>query len=215
MIQAKFGRGQCYYAQANTINPTLEACSPNSKNSNHAQLGFMALGESPTPGSGGWRGAGTNGGTQAAFIHMSWGAPTFMPYTELGSAFAGLQLLGDVMITNGDINGADSGWGGAIAAGYNSNELGKVADQYVSVIASTNSGGGCDGSGSVHGGINGCGCYVAMTVTTAPTYGLSPMSSNWASLVEPAVYQTGGNNWYYEAECNYNLSQYPFSGGDH
>ncbi len=209
---ARGGHGECVYTQVNTINPTIDVCSAGSRNSNHGQLGFMALGENPTNGA--WRGAGTDGGTSLALLHMSWGTPIYYPATGLASAFAGLHLLGDVMIANGDINGGDSGWGGAVASLYTANPSLSIAQQFVGLVASDMTGLGCNGSGSVPGGINGCGCYIMMTVTTAATYNSTPLAESWINLRTNDPYQNASTYTWVQYECNYNVAQYPWVGGD-
>src|SRR5271169_3102302 len=68
------GNGVCQY----TSNRAMLTCGSNDANGHLAYLSpNMAFGEDPTDGA--WRGAGINGGTSLAIVHMSFGMLTFFP----------------------------------------------------------------------------------------------------------------------------------------
>jgi hypothetical protein len=206
------GNGFCRYTQANTINPTVDTCGYVQTNHNHAQIGYMALGENPI--TGGWRGAGTNGGIALAIFHISFGTTTFFPLSNWGSAFAGLQLYAGMMVSYDDVCDA-SQFGALVSQPYASNPYGEVAEAYVNALGLNNAdGSGCTGSGSVVGGFNGCGCNTIISVGVGDGGTKSTLYGDWYDLVAVESNASGTGYWYYDAECNYNVSAYPWYGGD-
>ncbi len=198
------GKGVCTYSSS----PQLAVCGAVDHNSHQASLSpYMALGENPTNGS--WRGAGTNGGTSLAIVHMSFGMWTFFPLKEWTSLFAGTHFYAGIMISWGDTNDSST-FGGAVGATYVANTSSSVASDYANSISSVTDGGGC--SGTFNGGINGCGCQVAMTMNSNNT--TTTLNENWCALENDDSSQGGTAYWYYRAGCNYNTTTYPWSGGD-
>lgn len=210
---AKYGAGNglCNYVQPNTVNPTIDTCSPASSNSNHAQFGYMALGE--TQATGNWRGAGTNGGTSMALIHMSYSLWTFFPETSWWSMFAGVHLIAGNLTSWGDINDSTV-FGSDFAQSYVFNPYGEVQAAYVNAMALENDGNGCNNDGSPRGGFNGCGCNMIMTISSSGSSAYSAFHENWFGLTSDMPSQNGSGYWYWNAGCNYDTNAYPWSGGD-
>ena len=91
------GKGVCQY----TSTRAMLTCGAGDANGDVAALSpYMAFGENPTVG--GWRGAGTDGGTSLAIVKMSFGMITFFP-DEWSSIFAGLHLYEGVMVSWGEL----------------------------------------------------------------------------------------------------------------
>jgi hypothetical protein len=184
-------------------------CGAGDSNGHFAPLSpAMAFGENPTVGA--WRGAGTNGGTSLAIVKMSFGMITFFPQ-EWWGVFAGLHLYEGVMVSWGDSEDA-VGFGGAVAAGYFGNPGGSVAQSYINSISSITDGGGCGTGGtSWSGGFNGCGCHVAMTMSSSGAAAQATFNENWFALKYDNANQTGNGFWWWGAVCNYNPSVYPWN----
>jgi len=206
------GNGICNYTpSSNTVNPTLDVCGSEHNNHNHVQLGYMALGETPTVGA--WRGAGTNGGTSLAIIHMSFGMWTFYPISEWSSAFAGLHLFAGISVSTNDVDDA-ANFGSIIAEGYPTNPLSLVQEQYTGTIGLDMEGLGCAGSSYSHGGFNGCGCLVIMSISSTDSGAYNAFNEDWLTLTDDLSTQNGTGYWYYSAQCNYDIGANPWSGGD-
>jgi hypothetical protein len=166
----------------------------------------MAFGENPFNGA--WRGAGTNGGTSLAMVHMSFGMMTFFP-GEWSNTFGGLHLYEGMMVSWGDVE--DSiGYGNAVASPYTANPNSSVSQGYVNAISSVTDGGGCSGATSWGGGFNGCGCHMVMTLSDSAS-GQGVFTENWFALTEDLPYQSGVGYWWYNAVCNYNPNAYPWN----
>jgi len=199
--------GVCQYKDARA----LAVCGSGDANGHVVYLSpNMALGENPTNGP--WRGAAVNGGTSLAIVKMSFGMLTFFP-TEWWNIFAGLHLYAGIMISWGDSEDS-SGFGYAVAAPYGVNASSSVAEGYLNAISSVTDGGGCDGSTSWGGGINGCGCHAAMTMSDSAADVQSAFNENWFSLKND-IAQNNADYWWWGIMCNYNPTTYPWSGGDH
>lgn len=206
------GKGECQYVQLTTVNPTIDTCSTGSSNNNHAQFGYMALGE--TRATGAWRGAGTNGGTSLALIHMSFSMWTFFPETTWWSMFAGVHLFAANMTSWGDIDGGAVNYGTDFADDYQTNPYGSVESAYMQIMSVETEGSGCVGSGSPNGGFNGCGCNMIMTISSSSTNAYNAFHENWVALTAEMATQNGSGYWYWNATCNYNTNTYPWYGGD-
>jgi hypothetical protein len=200
------GNGVCQYDSPRA----LAVCGANDANGHVAFLSpNMALGENATNGA--WRGAGTNGGTSLAIVHMSFGMMTFFP-NEWFNIFAGLHIYEGIMISWGDTN--DSlGFGNAVASPYSVNPYSSVAQGYVNSISSVTDGGGCSNATSWGGGINGCGCQVAMSVSNSTGNAQSMLNERWLDLkYDWASQNVPSNSFYYWTyyTCNYNPTTYPW-----
>jgi hypothetical protein len=202
---AKYGTGQgvCQYSSTRS----LAVCGSKDANGHIASLSpNMALGENPYNGA--WRGAGTNGGTSLAIVHMSFGMMTFFP-SEWFDLFAGLHIYEGMMISWGDTN--DSlGYGNAVASPYTVNPYSSVSQGYVNAISSVTDGGGCSGATSWGGGFNGCGCHVAMSLSTNKTGAQAALNESWFDLKFNWAYQNGSGYYWATWNCNYNPNTYPW-----
>lgn len=203
------GWGICNY----TSSPALATCGAFSANSQTVSLNScVALGENTY--NGGWRGAGTNGGTSLAIVWMSFGMWTFFPTTEWNPVYAGLHLYAGIMISDHDVSD-NTPFGYLIADAYNANPSAAVSQGYVDSMSSNYVGSGCSGDGFPAGGMNGCGCNAVMTLGTNGTYTYNAFNENWYALRNDLAGLNGTGYWYWSVNCNYNLSQYPWYGGDH
>jgi hypothetical protein len=205
------GVGLCFY----TASPQIQTCSARDSTGHLTSVGSaMALGENTTVGA--WRGAGTNGGTTLAIVHMSFGMLPFFPISEWKPVFAGASLYAGTMATDGDVE--DSlGFGAAVANTYKANSQSVVATDYMNSMFSIMDGdGSCTltRSGGAPDGINGCGCQVVVTFSntnSGATYNIATMT--WANLTSDNAQQTSTAYWHWGAACNYNTTTYPWSGG--
>jgi hypothetical protein len=207
---AKYGadNGVCQYRDARA----MATCGSGDANGHFAFLSpNMALGENPTNGA--WRGAGINGGTSLAIVNMSFGMLTFFP-SEWSNIFAGLHLYEGIMISWGDEDDP-VGFGNAVASPYTVNPSSSVSQGYLNAISSVTGGGGCGGATSWGGGINGCGCHAAMTLSHSAAGAADVFNENWFSLKNDNSAQNGVGFWEWGIMCNYNPAAYPWSGGDH
>jgi len=202
------GKGTCWY----TFTPAIATCSKSDSNNHLAELSpNMAFGENPSVGA--WAGAGTNGGTALAIVHISGGLFPWFPITEWSPVFAGLQIFAGVMATSGDV-GDSSQFGDKVAAPYTANPSSHVIPSFTDAISSITDGSGCPGSGfSYVGGINGCGCHVALTFSSTNASATAIYNEAWSALQSTNSSQTGRSYWYYRANCNYNPTTYPWTNG--
>jgi hypothetical protein len=198
------GKGVCQY----TSTRALLTCGSGDQNGHLSFLSpNMALGENPSNGP--WRGAGTNGGTSLAIVHMSFGMMTFFPQ-EWSGIFAGLHLYEGMMVSWGDVADVVE-YGAAVASPYTVNPSSSVSQGYVNAISSVPSGGGCTESTSWGGGFNGCGCHMAMTLSDSNAGVQAMFNENWYALKDDYSYQNGVGYWWWNASCNYNPSAYPWT----
>lgn len=167
--------------------------------------GPIRWGESPQ--SGGWAGAGTNGGTNLVVLDISHGIlPTFW-YPTLVNANAGVQMIATLMTAGGDTaNVAERG--ATFASFYSAaNEFRKVSESWLDTMAvlPKSLGSPCPGGGGGQG-FNGCGCHiiVGMDITLARAEG--SMNEGWVHLADDSNDAFG--NQFYAAKwlCNYTLT---------
>jgi hypothetical protein len=202
------GTGICFYSTT----PALTVCGAYDNTGHSASLSpDMALGENSTVGA--WANAGVNGGTALAIVHMSWGLVPFFPGSEWANLFAGLQIYAGMMVTAGDTNDSPY-YGELIAASYAANPSSSVASDYVEIMPFISDGSGCTGGYSFNGGINGCGCHVALTMSSSAANATAILNESWSALTSHSSAQTSADYGNYTAECNYDTSTYPMSGGD-
>lgn len=165
--------------------------------------GPIRWGESPQ--SGGWAGAGTNGGTNLVVLDISHGIlPTFW-YPTLRSASAGVQLIATIMTAGGDTaNVAQRG--ATLASFYRANERARVSTSWQDTMNSlpANLGSSCPGGGGGHG-FNGCGCniIVGMDVTLERAEG--SMNEGWVHLADDNNDAFGNQFFAARWQCNYPL----------
>jgi hypothetical protein len=180
----------------------------------------VALGENPT--TGGWRGAGTNGGTSLAIVRHSDGL--IIPFwSQWWPVFAGLQLYAGIALPDSfDANGnnvndeADSAtYGTAIAVPYAMTPNQSIVTGYLNAIASVSEGAGCSRSGggfSYPGGFAGCGCHAIMTVSSSAAGAQAIMAESWSALTSDNRNQSSSGYYSVQLSCNYNPSN-SWSGG--
>jgi hypothetical protein len=166
--------------------------------------GATRWGESPS--SGGWAGAGTNGGTNLAVLDISCGIlPTFW-FQALQNANAGVQMVATIMVAGGDTaNVADRG--STFASFYKANENSRVSDSWLNTMNSlpANEGGGCPGGGGFHG-FNGCGCNIIIGMDNSAARAAGSMNETWVSLTNDANDALGNQFYTTRWQCNYPLS---------
>lgn len=166
--------------------------------------GLVRLGESPE--SGGWAGAGTNGGTNVAVFDISHGIlPTFWTQTML-NANAGVQLILTIMTAGGDTANV-SQRGSTFASFFRANPNASVADSWRNTMNSlpANLGGSCPGGGGGHG-FNGCGCNIAVGMDKTQGRAEASMRESWVSITNDNN-DALGNQWVTVVwQCNYPLS---------
>ncbi|MCE9669863.1 hypothetical protein LY474_18865 [Myxococcus stipitatus] len=165
--------------------------------------GPVRFGESPQ--SGGWAGAGTDGGANLVVLDISHGIlPPFWAHT-LVNANAGIQLIATLMTAGGDTaNVPDRG--STFSMFYRANENTRVSTSWVQTMNSlpANEGGACPGGGGGHG-FNGCGCNIIVGMDNSPQRAAGSMTESWVHLSSDSNDALG--NQFYEARwvCNYPL----------
>lgn len=165
--------------------------------------GPIRWGESPQ--SGGWAGAGTNGGTNLAVLDISHGIlPTFW-YQTLRNANAGVQLIATLMTAGGDTaNVAERG--STFAKFYQQSEFNKVSDSWLNTmgVLPASLGSSCPGGGGGQG-FNGCGCHIIVGMDNTEARAKASMNEGWVHLANDGNDALG--NQFYAARwlCNYTL----------
>jgi hypothetical protein len=165
--------------------------------------GPIRWGESPS--SGGWAGAGTNGGTNMVVLDISCGILPPFWNQAFQAAAAGAHLFATIMVAGGDTdNVADRG--ATFASQFAAAPLGRVSDAWrntMNMLPATE-GGGCPGGGGGHG-FNGCGCNIVIAFDSTPQGANAKIAENWFDLQNDAN-DAKGNNWYSAVwQCNYPL----------
>jgi len=167
--------------------------------------GPVRWGESPQ--SGGWAGAGTNGGTNVVVLDISHGIlPTFWRPTLL-NASAGVQMVLTIMTAGGDTANV-SQRGSTFAAFFRANPNASVAQSWLNTMPSlpANLGGSCPAGGGGHG-FNGCGCNIAVGMDKTQANAEVSMRENWVNITNDNN-DAVGNVWTATRwQCNYPFSQ--------
>jgi hypothetical protein len=167
--------------------------------------GAIRWGESPE--SGGWAGAGTNGGTNVVVLDISHGVlPTFW-YPTFQNAAAGVQLILTIMTAGGDTNNIAER-GSTFAAFFRANQNMSVAqawkDTMNSLPPSPAGGDGCPGGGGGHG-FNGCGCNVALGFDNTLDRATAALRESWVAITHDNNDALGNQALWVEWQCNYPL----------
>jgi hypothetical protein len=170
--------------------------------------GIVKYGESAN--SGGWAGAGTNGGTNLVVLSLSCGAFRTDLLHDLGAMLAGVHMVATVMPVNGDTADVPNR-GSAFADQFLANPNGSVAAAWRKVIhiishdGSCRAGGG-DGGG---GGVNGCGANLVFAGDTTAANADGRMNENWTSIRDDALDAKGFSFWRATYDCNYDCNKFP------
>jgi hypothetical protein len=209
------GYGACMYASARALLTCGNGDSSSGPWSPHVAFltgPNMVLGENPTEG--GWRGAGTNGGTSLAIFHISHGLSKWFPNTEWSSLYGGIHLFASILPDWGGDTSDSLAFGNAVASPYSANPHSAVASAYANAITSVYDGGGCPGPGGASGGgINGCGCHVIISYANNRVGASAMLTQSWYSLASDASeYATSTAYYAYLLGCNYDPSTYGWSG---
>jgi hypothetical protein len=165
--------------------------------------GPVRWGESPQ--SGGWAGAGTNGGANLVVLDISHGVlPTFW-YQTFRNASAGVQLIATMMTAGGDTNNVPDR-GKTFASFYRADERSRVSESWVQTMNSlpASEGGSCPAGGGGHG-FNGCGCNFVMGMDNSLARAQGSLNEGWVNLANDSN-DAFGNQWYAARwVCNYPL----------
>jgi len=179
--------------------------------------GAMKLGESAV--SGGWAGAGTNGGDTFAVIDGSCAAMSNRP-SELFALFAGVDAVGFTMVHTGDKS--DSGTpsrAGSFAAQYIANPNGAVPFAWSTSINSNTqaqTGRECENAAGTQTfgggkGFNGCGANMVMSMGVSPNNAQAGMFVTWRGILGANSAGTQSFYYYYMWTCNYDCNTWTFN----
>jgi hypothetical protein len=163
--------------------------------------GPIRWGESPQ--SGGWAGAGTDGGANLVVLDISHGVlPPFWAETFL-RANAGVQLIATMMTAGGDTASVPDR-GAVFASFFRANENSRVAEAWVQTMNSlpASEGGGCPGGGGGHG-FNGCGCNIVIGMDISAARANASLTESWVHLTQDSNDALGRNFFAARWVCNY------------
>lgn len=172
---------------------------------------WVAFGESSQAS---WAGYGTNGGTNAVFLDLSWGAMANFGWNQLGPMFAGIRIAGTIQPVAGDTsNVPDRGAAFAVFAAINpaSSPFDAWADalNLLSPTLGTNCGPLLLFLGGGHG-INGCGCSLVVAADSTETRATAIRSQSWEDLRDDALDPQGAGSYTFRTVCNYDAAAYPW-----
>jgi hypothetical protein len=165
--------------------------------------GPIRWGESPQ--SGGWAGAGTDGGANLVVLDISHGVlPTFW-YQTFRNANAGVQLIATMMTAGGDTNNVPDR-GKTFASFYRADERSRVSESWVQTMNSlpANEGSSCPAGGGGHG-FNGCGCNFVIGMDISPERAQGSLAEGWVNLSNDSNDAFGNNFYAARWVCNYPL----------
>ena len=181
--------------------------------------GYVKWGE--TPNSGGWAGAGTNGGVNFGLLSNSCGTRPGFVQQQVLPLFAGMTVLGIVMpVTPQGADDVDAPvHGTALSNAYRTNPNGSIGHAWADSIVGIpyNDGGSCpylNGNYAYGGGrgITGCGAQLAHTLDEFQSYALWDRDTeSWNQAVDDGNDATGANWWAAAWTCNYDCNTYPFT----
>jgi hypothetical protein len=167
--------------------------------------GPIRWGESPQ--SGGWAGAGTNGGANLVVLDISHGILPPFWYQTLQNANAGVQMIATMMTAGGDTaNVADRG--ATFATFYRQNENNKVSTSWLDTMPAlpANEGQSCPdvglGAGGFHG-FNGCGCNIITAMDSTVKRAQQAMNESWVTLANDSNDALGNQAMWVLWHCNY------------
>lgn len=155
--------------------------------------GSVHWGESQN--SGGWAGAGTDGGTNMVVLDISCGVlPTFW-LQQLRPAMAGIHMLATIMPVTGDTNNVPDR-GSAFGGSWAANPDGSVAQAWLTTMNSI------PGSG-----INGGGCNFAIAFDATAQDASTNLNANWTQLRNDGFDAKGSNFYSAGWLCNWAFNQ--------
>lgn len=170
----------------------------------------IALGENSQ--SGGWGGAGTNGGTAAAYFVNSCAAEPYWWQNDLRPIFAGLIELGVIMPVAGYADPiAYNGRGDMLGYLVQQNQNQAIYTVWHNQLTNTPNGCGCQGTSTGgYGGICGCGANLSVVYSNTGANAQSWMNLLSWNTVKTTLHQTAGNAATYALiRCNYDCNTYP------
>ncbi|CAN5845473.1 hypothetical protein BH11MYX4_BH11MYX4_33120 [soil metagenome] len=170
--------------------------------------------------SGGWAGAGYNGGVNMVVLHASC-AELSNRGQEVRPAFAGMHLLANVLVHKGDA-GIVADRGSTFATQYVTNPYSSVAHSWAISMNSISQGyaGYCTDSiagpftGTAYGGgfgVNGCGGHVVTAVGATASEATDHLAEDWYGITDDLKDAKGNAYWASEWNCNYDCVRYPFA----
>ena len=156
--------------------------------------GPIRWGESSS--SGGWAGAGTDGGTNLVILDISCGILPPFWYQALRNAAAGVHMIGTLLIAGGDTaNVADRG--ATFAKMWAANPDGSVAQAWLDTLSSL--------PASEGGGINGYGCNIMVAMDATLQAAGQKIGESWSDLRSDSNDAKGNSFYYARWQCNYTL----------
>jgi len=163
--------------------------------------GPIRWGESPQ--SGGWAGAGTDGGANLVVLDISHGVLPPFWYETFQQANAGVQLIATMMTAGGDTASVPDR-GAVFASFFRANENSSVADAWVQTMNAlpASEGGGCPGGGGGHG-FNGCGCNIVVGMDSSAARANASLTESWVHLTQDSNDALGRNFYAARWVCNY------------
>jgi hypothetical protein len=151
--------------------------------------GAVAWGESSS--SGGWRNAGTDGGTNLVILDASLGVlPTFW-VRQTVQAMAGAHMLATIMPVTGD-TAMVADRGGLFGGGWAQNPDGAVSTAWLTTMNSI------PGSG-----INGGGCNFVIAYDNTPDGAARHLTENWTDLQNDSLDAKGSQFYAARWLCNW------------
>lgn len=166
--------------------------------------GPIRWGESPQ--SGGWAGAGTNGGTNLVVLDISHGIlPTFW-FQTMQNASAGVHMIATLMTAGGDTNNSAIR-GATFARMWAANPSGSVSQAWLDTMSSmpTSDGQPCGTLGGGRG-FNGCGCHIVIAMDNSSQAALSKLNEDWIDLRDDKRDAKGNQVNWVRWQCNYTLT---------
>jgi hypothetical protein len=144
--------------------------------------------------SGGWAGAGTNGGTNLVILDISCGILPPFWYQALRTAAAGVHMIGTLLIAGGDTANI-SDRGATFAKMWAANPDGSVAQAWLDTLSSL--------PASEGGGINGYGCNIMVAMDATAQAVQQKIGESWSDLRRDDNDAKGNSFYYARWQCNY------------
>lgn len=159
--------------------------------------GAVALGEGTY---GPWAGAGSDGGVNLAVFDLSHGVSPMFWLPQLGPLFAGVHLVATLMPVYGDTNNTPDR-GSTFAKQRSKNPAFPVARAWTETLNSLP---------TTSFNTDGCNFVMAMDSSLSRSqYHIN--SETWSDLTNDLWDGAGASYFTWQAICNYNVTQYPWS----